>query len=179
MDPCLSWTLALALAILFAASAAMKFADIPRFAAAVESYRILPAVLISPAAWIIPAIEASAALGLLVRAAQQRAAVVLAVLVGMFTAAIAINLARGQRQIDCGCFGPALRQTLSGWLIARNLILIVAAIVVASPTGPRPMGGIDLVTIVCAALTLMLLYLSTNYLLAHAPWIRQLERINA
>jgi hypothetical protein len=179
MDPCLSWTLALALTILFAASAAMKFAGLAQFAAAVEDYRILPAVLVGPAAWIIPAIEGSAAVGLLIPVTQGCAAAILAVLVGMFTAAIAVNLARGRRQIDCGCFGPALRQTLSGWLIGRNLILIGAAIIVARPMGSRPMGGIDAVTIVCGALSLMLLYLSTNYIVANAPWIRELERINA
>ncbi len=179
MDPGLSWTLALTLAMLFAASAAMKLADLREFAAAVENYRILPAAWSSPAAWIIPAIESSAAVGLLVPSVQQRAAAILAVMVGMFTAAVAINLARGRRQIDCGCFGPAFRQTLSGWLIVRNLILIAAAIGVAFPIASRPMASIDLVTIVCGAATLMMLYLSMNYILANAPWIRQLERIDA
>src|SRR5215470_1610374 len=94
----------------------MKFADVGQFAAAVENYRILPPALAAATAWMIPALEALAAAGLLLPAARGGAAWLAAALLALFTAAIAINLARGRRDIDCGCFGVALRQQLSGWL---------------------------------------------------------------
>jgi uncharacterized membrane protein len=178
MDPGLSWTLALALAIIFAASAAMKFVNVEQFAAAVENYRILPVIAVSAASWIIPTAEAAAALGLLLPHARASAALLLAGLIALFTAAIALNLARGRRQIDCGCFGPALRQTLSGWLIVRNLMLIGAAATLTFSVRVRLMGPIDVFNIVCGALTLTLLYASMNYLLANSPWIGELERLN-
>ncbi len=159
MDPALTWTLALALAMLSAASAAMK--------------------LVTPAAWMIPALEALAALGLLLSATRAGAALLMAVLLATFSAAIAINLARGRREIDCGCFGPALRQTLSGWLLARNAMLLAAAAVLAAPAGVRPLGFADFVTIGFGAATLMVLYASMNYLFANAPWIRALSRLDA
>lgn len=179
MDPALTWTLAVALSALFAASAAMKFADLSQFAGALENYRILPGMLTAPAAWTIPMLEALAALGLLFRATRAGAGLLTAALLAIFTAAIAINLARGRREIDCGCFGPALRQPLSGWLLARNGILLVAAMALAAPTQVRPLGLVDFVTIVSGAVTLTMLYASMNYLLANAPWIRELERFHA
>jgi uncharacterized membrane protein len=179
MDPALTWTLAVAVSMLCAASAAMKFADLGQFAAAVENYRILPRVLVAPAASMIPALEALAAMGLLVPATRAGASLLMAVLLAIFSAAIAINLARGRREIDCGCFGPALRQTLSGWLVARNAILFAAVAAVAAPARLRPLGFADLVTIVFGAATLTVLYASMNYLLANVPWIRELERFHA
>jgi hypothetical protein len=175
----MKWTLAVALSALFMASAAMKFADISQFAAALENYRILPMVLVAPSALVIPALELLAALGLLVPGTRADASLLTAALLAIFTAAIAINLARGRREIDCGCFGPALRQTLSGWLIARNAVLLVAVAALVAPAQVRPLGLADFVTIGFGAATLMVLYASMNYLLANAPWIRELERFHA
>ena len=51
----------------------------------------------------------------------------------LFAVAMAINIRRGRRHIDCGCFQSALKQTLSWILVARNaalaLLLAVPAIV--------------------------------------------------
>jgi len=179
LDPALTWTLIAALSLLFAASAAMKFADVGQFAAAVENYRILPPALAAATAWMIPALEALAAAGLLLPAARGGAAWLAAALLALFTAAIAINLARGRRDIDCGCFGAALRQQLSGWLVARNAVLLLAVAVAALPAHPRALGAVDLVTITFGAATLATLYASMNYLAASVPWIRELKSIHA
>ncbi len=179
MDPALTWTLAVALAALFAASAAMKLAAMGQFAAALENYRILPPILLAPAVWLIPALEAVAAAGLVIPASRADASVLTAALLGTFTAAIAINLARGRTGIDCGCFGPALRQPLSGWLVVRNAIVLAAVAAVAAPVRLRLLNFADFVTIALGAATLVVLYASMNYLLANAPRIRELERLHA
>ncbi len=179
MDPALTWTVAVTLAALFAASAAMKLAAPGQFASAMENYRILPSMLVAPAAWIIPALEAIGAVGILCPATRAAAALLIAALLTLFTAAIAVNLARGRREIDCGCFGAALRQTLSGWLIARNAIVLVAAAAAAAPVRSRPLSIVDFMTIGFGAATLAVLYASMNYLLANAPRIRELERLHA
>jgi hypothetical protein len=41
----------------------------------------------------------------------------------LFALAMGVNLRRGRRHIDCGCFQSALRQTLSWTLVARNVVL--------------------------------------------------------
>ncbi len=179
VDPALTWTLAIALAAIMAVSAAMKLTAMGEFAAALENYRLLPALLLTPVAWLIPALEAIAAAGLLIAATRAAACVLTAALVATFTTAVAINLARGRTEIDCGCFGPALRPTLSGWLIVRNAMLMAAAAAAAAAPRGRPLLLADFVTIGCGAATLVVLYASMNYLLANAPRLRRLERLHA
>src|SRR5690348_3458432 len=117
IDPAFVDLLALALGAIFATSGAMKFGDLDLFESAVANYRLLPELLVKPFAWTLPFVECACAAGMLLPATRPAAAAMLAVLLAIFSAAIAINLVRGRRDIDCGCFGPTLRQELSGWLL--------------------------------------------------------------
>src|SRR5712671_5269261 len=125
IDPVLGWMAAAAAAAIFAASGALKFYDLETYRGAVTNYRLIPEWLATPFAWTAPVIESAAALGLIV-------------LLGVFTGAIAINLARGRTDIDCGCFGPALRQRLSWWLLLRNGALFALLAIALLPMGARP-----------------------------------------
>ena len=51
-------------------------------------------------------------------------------LLGMFTVAVAVNLARG-RHPPCACFGSLSRRPLGPAVVVRNLILLTLAIVAA------------------------------------------------
>ncbi len=179
IDPTIAWTASLVLAAIFIASAAMKFADLDEFRGALESYRIAPSVFEPLLTLAIPLVELFAAIGLMFTNLRAEAAIALLVLLSIFSAAIAINLLRGRVYIDCGCFGPALRQKISWWLAARNCALAVFAIVAAVPASPRDLGALDLVTIALGAATLAILYAAVNYLLANAPRLAALETSNA
>jgi hypothetical protein len=96
------------------------------------------------------------------------------VLLALYGAAIAVNLRRGRREIDCGCGGPATRQPLSGWLLLRNAVLAAAAGAALLPIAPRELGTFDRFTIAAAIGVLYLLYVATNALLAHLPRTRAL-----
>src|SRR5262249_14927936 len=74
-----------------------------------------------------------------------------AALLGLYAAAIAVNLARGRRHLDCGCTGPALRRPISGWLVLRNLVLVAIAPADLAPLATPPLGGIDRLTRVAAS----------------------------
>jgi hypothetical protein len=138
-DPMISLSAAAALAAVFAAAAVAKLRALPAFAAVVQNFRILPEFLARPAAYVLPPVELAVAVGLLFAASRGWAAVVALVLLAAFTAVIAINLARGRREIDCGCFGTSHKQTLSGWLIGRNVgLALLAAICLGAPAGTRP-----------------------------------------
>lgn len=178
MDPVLGWTAALAAAAIFTASAALKAYDLPAFHAATASYRILPRWLEAPFAWTVPAVEGLMALALLIPAYRVRAALVLIVLLAAFTVAVVINLARGRTDLDCGCFGPALRQRLSGWLVARNGALFALLGAALTPAGERAMGLLDQATVSFAAATVVVLYVAMNYLIANAPGLRMLRAVN-
>ena len=160
--------------MIFAGSAAMKFSAPMEFRAAVENHRIVPESIAGLVAWVVPILELAGAAGLFFSDTRDVAALLLLGLLAIFTGAIVLNLARGRRDIDCGCFGPMMRQRLSGWLVVRNIAL--ALMVAAATANPetRTLLPLDYVTIASGALALVILYIVLNYLLANAPTIAAL-----
>jgi hypothetical protein len=177
IDPAISWTVSLALTLVFGASAMIKFVDFSEFRGALENYRIVPEALSLPAAVIVPINELACAIGFLVPRYHLAAAMLLILLVATFTAAIGINMMRGRLYIDCGCFGPMLRQPLSKWLLVRNGALMLLGAVVMLANDPRAMTALDVVTMTLGASTLVLLYGAANYLLANAPASNRMKRL--
>jgi hypothetical protein len=177
IDPAISWTVSLALTLVFGASAIIKFVDFREFRGALENYRIVPEQLSLPAAVIVPVSELAGVAGLLIPRFHLAAAMLLIVLVAVFTSAITLNLIRGRLYIDCGCFGPMLRQPLSKSLLVRNGVLMLLGAVVALPNDARVITSLDIVTITFGASTLVLLYGAANYLLANAPASNNMKRL--
>src|SRR5437899_8339822 len=112
VDPTFSGLIAFAIASIFAASAAMKLRDLELFESSVANYRLITRWMEKPLAYSIPAAEVSCAAGLIFMRTREAAAMALLLMLAIFTGAIVINLVRGRTNIDCGCFGPALRQQL-------------------------------------------------------------------
>jgi hypothetical protein len=177
IDPASRGLCAFALTLIFGASGAMKLRDLDMFEGSLANYRLAPTWMEKPLAYLLPIIECGAAAGLLIASTRAAAASVLLGLLIIFTAAIAINLARGRANIDCGCFGPALRQELSGWLLSRNLLLMLLALIVTIPPTGRPIESLDVVTIVLGAMSLVILYASANFAIGNAPKTRALEML--
>jgi hypothetical protein len=168
-DPIITLSAAVALATIFALAAVAKLRDLSGFAAVVQNFRILPEFLARPFAYVLPPIELTVAVGLLVEASRGWAAAGALGLLAAFTAAIAINMGRGRHKIDCGCFGTSHKQTLSGWLIGRNAALaLLAALCLSGPAGTRPMHWLDLVSGVGGGATLAFLTFAVDQLLAGA-----------
>jgi hypothetical protein len=83
-----------------------------------------------------------------------------------YAGAIAANLARGRRDIDCGCGGPLGRQALSEGLVLRNLAWAGAALACALPEAPRALAWLDLVTVAAAVASGAALHAAASALLA-------------
>jgi uncharacterized membrane protein len=166
-------------AAIFAGSAAMKFAAPMEFRGAVENYRIVPEWAAAVVGWTVPMLELAGAAGIMLPAWRPAAALCLLSLLTIFTAAVALNLARGRRNIDCGCFGPLMRQQLSGWMIARNAMLAMLVGIAAAPENERALSAFDYATMVPAVIALVMLYAAANYLLANAPTTRALRTRDA
>lgn len=177
IDPAVGYLLAIALTTIFAWSGALKLTDIEMFEGAVANYRLIPRRIEQAVAAAVPLCECAGAAGLLFASTRPLAAAALLLLLCLFSGAIAINLIRGRTNIDCGCFGPTLRQDLSVWLLGRNALLMLLAAVVAAPAAVRPIEWIDSVTIAVGAATLLTLYASANYALGNAPRTRALEAL--
>jgi hypothetical protein len=173
-DPVLVLVAAFGIGLIFAGAAVAKLADLQSFIGVVQNFRLLPYVLVKPFAVLLPILELAVAGGLAFPATRSYAAIGTLALLVVFTAAIAVNLARGRRSIDCGCFGDTLKQPLSGWLIARNAVLGLLAVTAAAPGFPgRPLHWLDLMTGIGGALSLLLLYLILGHLLAAADRVRR------
>src|SRR5262245_53685893 len=134
MDPVLDLTFRAGLALLFAVAALHKLRDPRGFAATLADYRLLPEGIASVAGIVLVGAELTVVVALVVdrRAGLMGAAALLV----LYAAAMAINLARGRRHIDCGCAGPAARRSSSGRLGARNLILATLALAPPVPVLP-------------------------------------------
>jgi uncharacterized membrane protein YphA (DoxX/SURF4 family) len=132
----------LSIACTFIRAGAVKLADMKEFRLAVTNYDILPAGLVAAAAVTIPAVEVTAGFLLLLGVLTVVVAAALAALLLCFSAAIAVNLARG-RVFDCGCGGSAAPRTISWRHVAFNTILACAAtaVAVAPPTGLELLRG--------------------------------------
>lgn len=116
---------------LFVVAGAMKVLDMRTFVDVVQAYRILPHVLIIPAAFAVPWVEmvlgAALLLGLWLRSsAVLSAGVLLAFMVGL-----GVNIMRGA-DMSCGCFGPYFADLSLEGALLRNVALIgMAAVLVA------------------------------------------------
>jgi len=165
IDPVADLALRASLALLLATSALAKLRDLTSFDAAVAGYELLPERLARPAARVFVALELALAPALLWSGVRVAAACVVAALLSLYTVGIAVNLARGRRDIDCGCGGPAGGQAISGSLLVRNGVLVAAALACSLPRVARAWSPLDFFTLLAAVATGALLYAASNTLL--------------
>lgn len=118
------------LAGVFLAAGFAKLLSSEEFALAVQNYDLVPPKAAALVARLLPPLEVACAVLLLLGLGIRPVSAVLALLLVVFSSAVAINLARG-REIDCGCFGASTERRLSGWTVVRNFALAAAAVVVA------------------------------------------------
>jgi hypothetical protein len=83
----------------------------------------------------------------------------------VYASAIFLNLARGRTWMDCGCLGSK-GEGLSYWLVARNLSLLGALMIVLLPTLDRNLVWLDYFSIVFFGLAMAVTYVVMNTLLA-------------
>lgn len=145
VDPSLALAARLLGTLVFAASVGGKIEHRHELAGVVANYRLLPQRLAAPAAWLVVALECLTALSLLSGVRLAAGAALAMALLGGFALAMAINLARGRREIDCGCFQSGLRQRLSPALVARNLALAacLAPLLAAGAAGGTLLQWVD------------------------------------
>lgn len=175
MDPVIDATLRVALTLLFLASAGHKLRDLGRFRATLADYRLLPDALAPAGAVLVVGAETALAAALVAPALRVPGLLSAAGLFLVYGAAIAINLARGRRHIDCGCAGAAGRRPISAWLVARNALLAATALGGLVPVHPRALVWVDALTVAAATATLAALYASLDRLIVHAPAVARLR----
>ena len=176
IDPALAWAFRLALAALWLRAAYHKWADLDAFRASVADYRLLWPEAVPAAALGLALCELAVGVGLVVPMLAPVAAWGGAGLLGLYAGAIIINLARGRRDLDCGCAGPAATRPVGEGLVARNFLLAVVSLAAALPVAARSLAWVDAFSIAAAAATLALLHVAADTALANALQSRVLQR---
>ena len=154
-------------ALVFLTAALGKVRHRLAFQGVVANYRLMPEIAVPAFALLLPPVEAAVAAALLFAPSSwpEESAAILLVL---FAAAITINIWRGRRHIDCGCFQSALKQTLSWTLVARNagLALLLAVPAAVSEGALRESGAAEALLI---GTVLFILLQSMNILWSVMP----------
>jgi len=175
MDPALAVILRGSLALLFVVAATHKLRDVAAFRATLEAYGLLPAALLAAAARVLPALELATAVILATPRAPALGGLLAAGLLALYGVAMAVNLVRGRRDLDCGCMGPGAGRRIGGVLIARNAALIAAALACLLPVRPRSLVWVDACTVPLAIAAVAALYAAIERLLANAPAVAALR----
>ncbi|PTD17338.1 MauE/DoxX family redox-associated membrane protein [Sphingomonas fennica] len=112
-----------AIAAMLAAGALAKLAARDDWLVALAGYRLVPGPLMGGVAALLPAAELAVAILIVTGLGGAAGVIAGAGLLLAFAAAIAVNLLRGRRHIDCGC-DPRGRPRPIGWpMVARNVAL--------------------------------------------------------
>jgi hypothetical protein len=150
--------------LVFLLAAAQKAQHWRIFSGVIANYRLLPRVMVAPAAALLPPLEMIVGLLLLSALAMPWTLLAATVLLAAFAAAMMINLKRGRAHIDCGCGQSFLAQTLSWTLVGRNAALVALLLPSLAPVGPLTMAAA--LSGAGAGLAFFLLYLLLNTLSA-------------
>jgi uncharacterized membrane protein len=164
LDPGVGFLLLGCFALLFVSAAWHKLRALPRFAEVLRAYRVLPAPAVQFAV-LVPLLELAVGVALLVPAARSGAAAAGAALLALYAGSIALNLARGRRDLACGCGGPDEARPIASWMVVRNLLLAALLIATRVPWQSRTLLATDLLTIGAGVVAATLLYVSLEHLL--------------
>jgi hypothetical protein len=157
----LEYAAAIFLALLFALAAEHKLRAPHVFAERLREYAPLPARAALPVAFAMGLGEAVLCIGLAPRSAP--AFIAAASLLAIYLAAMGVQLARGRRDLDCGCIAANGPQRLHPALLLRNLGLIGLALF-AYPDVASPLGAAGLLLSLATGASLFLLWLAAQQL---------------
>lgn len=85
----------------------------------------------------------------------------------LYALAMAINLLRGNRMLDCGCTWGTAKQPVGYELVIRNLVLALFALLLTLPVEMRPLHLLDYFSVFAALLLSAVLYTGINQMFVH------------
>ncbi|HEX3845943.1 MAG TPA: MauE/DoxX family redox-associated membrane protein [Steroidobacteraceae bacterium] len=168
LDPAIGTLVIACIAFLFASAGLHKLRDLGQFEQSFAAYDLAPWLVRLRATWILPVAEIAVAAGLVIGAARTAAVGAAILLLSIYATAIAVNLARGRRDLACGCGGPNDRRPIAAWMVWRNALIAVAAGTGLLPWSARPLGITDAITVAFGVLTVALVYLCIDQLFGNA-----------
>jgi thiol-disulfide isomerase/thioredoxin/uncharacterized membrane protein YphA (DoxX/SURF4 family) len=134
----------IALAGTFLLSGVSKLRDPEGTRQALRGFQV-PEALVPVGTYVLPVTELVGGVLVLLSPTARAGALLLSILLLAFIAAISVNLQRG-RTPDCRCFGQVHSAPISWWMVARNVGLLLIAVVVAIRGGVAPTDAFDWVS---------------------------------
>ena len=117
----------------------------------VRGYKLLPVRLEVPLARILPVAETVVGILLVLGVAHRLAALVAAVMFASFFTGLTINLLRGRRDLDCGCFAFGVGEIPRiGWFHAVRAGTLAVIAVALSVTAGQAEIGVQVGATTCA-----------------------------
>ena len=176
LDPVVVVALSLLLSYIMVDAGLHKLRSPRHYARIIDDYDVLPGASGRIAVWMIGLLELACGIAMLAPATHTAGVLTTGLLLAVYFLAMALNLLRGRVDIDCGCHGPAHRQALSPWLLARNLVLVLVAVqlLVFEPSG-REMLWIDWFVGIGAALGAIMLYATCGLLMSNNALLAKLK----
>lgn len=160
-------------AFLFARAALHKAWDFTAFTGFVQDYRLLPEALVRLAAAALLLAEGLVVAAMLIPGARAFGLMLGAGLLQGYGIAMAVNVARGRRHIECGCGGAV--QPVTPALLARNAVL--AMLLIAGALAPAaPLGLAEAAAAIAAGLIAFAGYLMADQLLSNAAYLVRREQ---
>ena len=159
LDPLAALVISMGFGGLFLSTSVHKIREFSQFTVVLADYRLLPDVLVKPAAYAVVGIELVITLCwfsvLWTHFLVVPSAVLSTTLLTLYGFAVAINLARGRVHISCGC-GVAgtgdTDQPLSSGILVRNSVMALFALTCLLPIVARNLTWFDGVAAVTALL---------------------------
>lgn len=111
----------------FIYAAVEKINDPRSFAFSIHNYKLLPFFIINILAIILPWIELTAGMLLIIGTSVKESSFIISISLIIFIAAVSISLLRGLN-INCGCFGTAGGTKIGVWKILENLFLLLLSV---------------------------------------------------
>lgn len=155
------------LGLVFVTAALGKVREGRALQGVVANYRLAPRTWVPPIARVLPWTELAVGGGLLLSLALPSLAAATALaasaLLLVFAWAMAVNLRRGRRHIDCGCGHAGSAQRLGWPLVGRNLVLatlLTPSLAAAPPSATLGVVGVG------GGVAVFLIYLLFNTLVS-------------
>lgn len=173
-DPLVALTARLFLGLFLVAAAVHKLRSLRAFTSALAGYRLVPRGLLQPFAISLMAMEIVVGAALVfdlsitgIGGIGGIAGFGALAIFGLYFAAIALNLARGNRAIDCGCSFGARASRLSGWHLVRLGALMLASTLPMMAVSARALQAFDFLNAIGGIVALGILYLAADQLLTN------------
>jgi len=122
---------------------------------ALEAYQLAPKFLTGFLSRSLASAELLLVPALILPLSQSMAVYAAVLLLLVYAMAIAINLLRGRKRLDCGCNGPDSKQSISWWMVLRNLFMAMVLLMLPIQTVLAPLSVYVLALFFSAALILI------------------------